>query len=255
MPVLHDQFYTRPDVAADCVARLRRYVSDGIWIEPSAGTGAFLALVPEALGYDIDPRDPRIQTADFLTVEIPHDCVVFGNPPFGRQGSLAKRFIRHACGRARWIGFILPRSFTKPSMQSVFPPTFHCRESVDLPEMSFIANGQPYHVPCVFQIWERQETPRPVETPPVLTGARFVKQTDPHHLAFRRVGGTAGRCALPSPTQNPRCYYFLALEDPTRASRIIEASQTYPFPSNTTGPRSLSKGEAVRFLLVELTRA
>jgi hypothetical protein len=253
MRVLHDQFYTRPDVAALCVARLQSYAPSGAWIEPSAGTGSFLTHVPDAIAYDIDPKDPRIQRADFLTVELPPDCVVFGNPPFGRQSSLAKRFIRHACASARWIGFILPRSFVKPSMQTAFPPCFHCRESMDLPKDSFLANGAPYDVPCVFQVWERCDVPREVEAPPVLVGARFVKQTDPHHLAFRRVGGTAGRCALPSPSQNPRCYYFLALEDPSCAARLIDASQTYAFPSNTTGPRSLSKAEAIRFLLLELT--
>lgn len=40
-------------------------------IEPSAGTGSFYALLPAgSVGYDVEPKFPGIQTADFLTVEI-----------------------------------------------------------------------------------------------------------------------------------------------------------------------------------------
>jgi hypothetical protein len=249
MRVEHDQFYTSPEVAHECVKILSKYTyPDQIWIEPSAGTGVFLDLVPGAVGYDIDPKHSRIQQADFLAIDIPQDCIVYGNPPFGRQSSLATKFIRHAAIGAVLIGFILPLSFTKPSMQRAFPSTFHLLESWILPANAFLANGLPYHVPSVFQVWKRMDVPRQLPEPVVPQGFEYVKKEEPHHLAFRRVGGRAGQCFLPTPDQNPQCFYFVNLEDPSLATDIIEKSSTYDFPTNTTGPRSLSKSEASLFL-------
>lgn len=249
MRVEHDQFYTSPEVAHECVTILKRHTDlSQIWIEPSAGTGVFLDLIPDAIGYDIDPKHPGIQQADFLTIDIPQDCVVYGNPPFGRQGSLAKRFIRHAALSAAVIGFILPLSFLKPSMQRAFPDAFHLIESWTLPANAFLANGLSYHVPSVFQVWKRQDVPRALPQPVQPEGFRYVKKEEDHDIVFRRVGGRAGQCFLPAQDQNPQCFYFLKLEDPSHVSYIVEESLVYNFPINTTGPRSLSKSEATSFL-------
>jgi hypothetical protein len=244
-----DQFYTRNDVAALCVDVLRKYVTTDVpWIEPSAGTGVFLRLVPHSIGYDIDPKDAAIQKIDFLQTEPPKGCVIFGNPPFGRQASLAKQFIRHAAKFAIWIGFILPRSFVKPSMQSAFPPNFHLLESIDLPKDSFIVNGNPYDVPCVFQVWKLESIPRSISATIAPNGFRFVKKTDSYSFAFRRVGINAGKCCRPSDTLSAQSHYFLQIDDETKIDHIVNASNLHTFPTNTTGPRSLSKHEATSFL-------
>jgi hypothetical protein len=241
-----DQFYTLPSVAAQCIACLRKHAPPHAqWIEPSAGSGSF--LVEGALAYDIDPKDPLIQKADFLTVEIPEGCVIYGNPPFGRQSSLAKKFIRHAAERASIIAFVLPRSFTKPSMQTAFPLNFHCMDELTLPENSFTVNGAPHDVPCVFQVWVRKNTPRESLPHAEPSGFSFVKATDLHTIVFRRVGVNAGKCSFPA-NQSPQSHYFIQLDDPSLAATIVEKSESYPFPSNTTGPRSLSKREATLFL-------
>lgn len=243
-----DQFYTSPEVARSCVEILRRFApEDRPWIEPSAGTGVFLGLVPNAIGYDIDPRHTRVRRADFMDVPVPHGCVVFGNPPFGRQSTLARAFIRHAAENADWIAFILPRSFTKPSMQKAFPLCFHLVHSSALPRNSFVVNDMPYDVPCVFQVWKREDTLRSVAEIRKPVGFSFVKKTDPYSFAFRRVGGTAGRCSLPS-DQSVQSHYFIRLEDETKTEHVVAASLTHTFPTNTTGPRSLSKHEATEFL-------
>lgn len=244
-----DQFYTRVDVAKNCVNVLRRHITTPLqWIEPSAGTGVFLNIVPGAIGYDIDPRCPAVQKADFLETSIPAGCVVFGNPPFGRQSSIAKRFIRHAAEKADWIGFILPRSFTKPSMQSAFPLHFHLVESIELPENSFVVNDVPYNVPCVFQVWKRETRNRQIAETIEPCGFEYVRKNDNYSLAFRRVGVNAGKCCLPSDSLSVQSHYFIRLEDEGKIEHVISSSTTYEFPTNTTGPRSLSKNEATRFL-------
>jgi hypothetical protein len=232
-----------------CVEALRGHAPLSVpWVEPSAGTGAFLHLVPHAQGYDIDPRAPDIQRADFLETEIPTGCVVFGNPPFGRQSALAKRFIRHAATRADWIAFVLPRSFLKPSMQKAFPPTFHLVDTIQLPENAFIVDERPHDVPCVFQIWKRESEPRAPEEVLEPAGFTFVQKGEGYTLAFRRVGVYAGRCCLPADTLSVQSHYFVRLEDESKRDAIIANSLTHVFPTNTTGPRSLSKGEAIQFL-------
>jgi len=251
-----DQFYTCEDVAKMCVDILLRHVPTTIpWIEPSAGQGVFLRLVPHAIGYDIEPKHPSIRTADFLHVDIPHGCLVFGNPPFGRQSSLAKQFIRHAAEKAAWIGFILPRSFLKPSMQSAFPLDFHLVDSIELPSNSFRVNNIPYDVPCVFQVWKRESTHRIVEGSASPIGFRYVKKTDTYSFAFRRVGINAGKCCLPSQDLSVQSHYFVKVDDETKINNILQASQTHTFPTNTTGPRSLSKHEATCFLNAAITNA
>ncbi len=217
------------------------------WIEPSAGTGVFLDLVPEAAGYDIDPKHPRVERANFLETAVPQGAVVYGNPPFGRQASLAKAFIAHAATAASVIAFILPRSFMKPSMQKTFPAEFHLVAMTELGSNSFLVNNEPYDVPCVFQVWKRMTVPRPIEDSPEPEGFAFVKSGEPHDMVFRRVGGNAGRCSAPG-DHSPQTHYYIKFVDPAVADHVIQESQVHIFPSNTTGPRSLSKAEATRFL-------
>ena len=72
---LKDQFYTKPTVAAWFVQAILKALPwsaspEILWIEPSAGSGAFLAAAPagvQTLGLDIDPQGPGITRQDFLT--------------------------------------------------------------------------------------------------------------------------------------------------------------------------------------------
>ena len=243
-----DQYYTNPIVAKVCVDILKKYATEErTWIEPSAGAGVFLDLVPHAIGYDIDPKDERIFKQDFLETSVPENAVVFGNPPFGRQASIAKKFIKHSAEKASVIALILPKSFIKPSMQKAFPLSFHLIESVHLPEDAFIVNGAAYSVPCVFQVWMRKQTDRRPAEAEHPFGFSFVKESDRYDIAFRRVGFYAGKCSLPG-SHSAQSHYFIKLEDVRNVSRILEESQKQWFVANTAGPNSISKGEACVFL-------
>jgi len=177
--------------------------------------------------------------------------LVFGNPPFGRQSSLAKAFIAKSCTFADAIAFILPKSFTKPSMFNAFDMKFHCVHSGELPDNSFVLNGTSYDVPCVFQIWQKKTVNRPVEVAIQPVGFQYVKASvnaiTEYDIAFRRVGVYAGKCFVNDGTTkyNAQSHHFLKFDDvcvPFMGD-IIEKINAHTFTSNTVGPRSLSKSE------------
>jgi hypothetical protein len=253
-----DQYYTKVAVAKTCVDRILDVcpeASNCVWIEPSAGSGAFLKAVPTTvmskLGIDIDPQCADVVRGDFLAWTPPVDLsgqkmVFFGNPPFGKQGALAKAFIGRAALWADIIAFVLPRSFVKPSMARAFPMKFHCVFNEELAKDSFEVNGVCYDVPCVFQIWVKKAVDRPASVAVAARGFQYVKAGSVFHIAFRRVGGHAGKCYTGAGPFNAQTHYYILLEPKYVGfiARIVEAVNNIVFPSNTVGPRSLSKSEA-----------
>lgn len=84
------------------------------FIEPSAGEGCFYNLLPkESIGLDINPRNNRIQKANYLTwyPEKKGKYAVIGNPPFGVRGAMALAFLNRSLLFADLVAFILPMSF------------------------------------------------------------------------------------------------------------------------------------------------
>lgn len=161
-----DKFYTKRTIARHCldILDLSRY---DVLLEPSAGDGAFFDLLPPAHreGYDLQPAFPagEIETLDFFEYEADptKTYLVVGNPPFGKNSSLAKRFFAHAATFAQTIAFVLPRTFRKTTMINQLPAEFHQVEEILLPLESFeLPDGSPYTVPCIFQVWERKEMER-----------------------------------------------------------------------------------------------
>ena len=255
-----DQFYTNEAVAKACIQtiiRLLPFTANYLWIEPSAGNGSFLHNLPptfEKIGLDLEPKANDIHKQDYLQWIPPsnsapsnRDIIVFGNPPFGRQSSLAKAFITKSCEYAKVIAFILPKSFTKPSMFNAFDLQFHLIHSSELEKDSFVINGSKYDVPCVFQIWQKMETEREVDEKIAPVGFKYLKPTETYDMAFRRVGGLAGRCYTNDGTEySLQSHYFIHFNEDigSYTDAIIEKVNSHIFPSNTVGPRSLSKSEA-----------
>lgn len=252
-----DQFYTKRIVAETCVKDLLEtlpWAATALWIEPSAGAGAFLGIYGgETIALDLEPKAAGVVAQDFLkwntsNIVTPSAArrIFFGNPPFGRQGSTAKKFLRHACDQgADALAFILPRSFMKPSMYGCIPFTYHLVKQVELPKDSFEVNKEPYDVPCVFQIWERRiEQKRESAEKEEADGFVYVKPGEAYDLAFRRVGGDAGKTFLPGETQpSVQSHHFLKFDHGIDVADIQKRVNQHIFPSNTTGPRSLSKPE------------
>ncbi len=231
-----DQFYTHPEVAHSLIQTLNSIVplsSFDTLIESSAGDGAFLIpllqIHPSVLAYDIDPHHSQIIQADFLLQKFPIDksIAVIGNPPFGRQSSLAKKFIKYSCSFASLIAFILPKSFKKASMIRVFDLSFHKIYEKNLDKTSFLVNGNTHDVPCVFQIWQKKDTLREIEPREIENESsyKFVKKHE-------------------SPDQS---HYFLQLFFTNPQYR--ESLNCVQWDTdNTVGPRSISKQELIQHL-------
>lgn len=252
---IKDQFYTNIDVAKYCIGiilSLLPAAKQYLWVEPSAGNGVFLHNLPnhiKKIGLDIDPKAKDIQQQDYLEWQPPtgRPIIVFGNPPFGRQSSLAKAFISKSCTFADVIAFILPKSFIKPSMNNAFDRKFHLLQSIELNKNSFVINDEPYDVPCVFQIWQKKDVDREIEQKVSPEGFQYVKPSEEYDMVFRRVGGLAGKCYKQDEGMfSPQSHYFIHLNDDIVpfVDTIIEHVNAHIFPSNTLGPRSLSKSEA-----------
>lgn len=256
--VTSDAFFTKSDVAARCIETVRHIVDlveFDLIIEPSAGSGAFSSLLPDALAFDIEPQAEGIVKQDFLelnTDALCHDkrVLVIGNPPFGRQSSLAKRFIKKCASFADTIAFILPKSFKKESQAKAFPLDFHKVHEKDLDDDSFTIQGRAYPVPCVFQIWRRIEgQSRAVEEKQTPSCYAFVKKDQDPDYALRRVGVNAGAMSSVIDDKSPQSHYFIKLDESIDKTGFEAAYSTLVFThNNTVGPRSISKQEFTKAL-------
>jgi hypothetical protein len=161
-----DQFYTRPEVARDCVQQLHQHVSFDdfdIILEPSAGQGSFYNLLPvsKRQGVDLEPKCDGVDKMnffDFVPEQNAKYCVV-GNPPFGRISSIAVKFFNHAAVFADVIAFIIPKTFKRVSVQNRLNMNFQLIHNTDLPIKPCCFTPQ-MSAKCCFQIWKKTETTR-----------------------------------------------------------------------------------------------
>lgn len=253
-----DKFYTKPDTAKKCLTLLNLHTYTTI-IEPSAGNGAFSNLLfalkeqnkigGNIYAFDIRPEENRIVEQDWFdyTPQLGEEKIlVVGNPPFGQQCSLAIKFINHA--------FILPRSFTKESLQNRITHLARLTQEIPLQKNSFTLADKDYDVPSVFQMWERvpeNTCPRPSLAPLTSEWFSFVKQTEPYDFAIRRVGGKAGHSFIPDGKISDQTNYFIKknrITTTTQETIRIFNSLDYAVAGGGTGPKSLSKRELVRIV-------
>jgi|UniRef100_A0A6C0IP89 hypothetical protein len=267
-----DKYYTKRDIVDVCIDMVKKYLkirkTMDIVIEPSAGSGVFYNAISTLCNnirmFDIFPDSDIVVKKDFLEVSPDNICPgkdvnemtihTIGNPPFGRQSSLAIKFIKHASTFSKTISFILPKSFKKDSMRKAFPLSFHLLYECDLPEKSFTVNGEDHDSPCIFQIWERKSFNRKIPEVPPPNGYVFVKKEKEPMLSLRRVGVFAGKVDISIHDKSEQSHYFIKITNETLIEKINEIveymnSVAYEF-NNTVGPKSISKGE----FIVELNK-
>ena len=242
----NDEYFTKVEVARKCISELISLVGDDfLFIEPSAGAGSFITeLTPRIIGYDINPNVDGVIRGNWFDVNVPSGCIVIGNPPFGFAASLAIKFFNHAATGARYIGFIVPRTFRKVSVQGKLDLNFWLIHDVDIERNSFLVDGVEYDVPCCFQIWERRVERRGI----VGEVKAVVEFVDPLEAEFcvRRVGGRAGQL-LEGVDHSVSSTYFCRANFWWVKDAINDLDLS--FVNNTAGVRSISKYELQSKLL------
>ena len=255
-----DKYYTKPEVVNLCLKLIKKYIQikpDDLIIEPSAGNGSFISgiksLSNNYIFYDLEPENPEIIKQDFLTGNYNElstnykNIHIIGNPPFGRQSSLAIKFIRKSCEFCNSISFILPKSFKKDSLKQKIPLNFHLILESDLPEKSFLVDGVEHDVPCVFQIWKKKTNNRVEPEKLESSNFIFVKQIENPDISVRRVGVNAGYVDVNSVGKSIQSHYFIKFTTDKSLDENIHrlSSIKYNF-NNTVGPRSISKQELIK---------
>ena len=112
-----------------------------------------------------------------------------GNPPFGKNSSLALRFVNKAAEFAEIVAFILPCTFKKASVLRKLNPNLHLLGELKLEQNAFEFEGAAYDVPCVFQVWQRKSARRPVADSPLVHPDFQFCGPEEASFAIRRVGG------------------------------------------------------------------
>ena len=254
-----DKYYTKDAVVDLCLNFVTKYIqinSDDLIIEPSAGNGSFIKgiklLTSNFKFYDLKPENEEIIKQDYLLYDYNNIKNIFGkihiigNPPFGRQSSLAIKFIKKSCEFCNSISFILPKSFKKDSLKKTFPLNFHLIFEIDLPEKSFLVDGIEHNVETVFQIWEKKTTNRDVIEKLEPLNFIFVKQTENPDISFRRVGVNAGTIDIKIDEKSFQSHYFIKFTNGKSINYNITqlSKMTFEF-NNTVGPKSISKQELI----------
>lgn len=263
---VNDKYFTKPSVVTECLDKINLSTYDYI-LEPSAGCGSFLRKLPKnkTKGIDIQPDIPDVIELDFYSIgkviklldlrtDDSKKYLSIGNPPFGKMSTMAIDFFNGCALFSDTIAFIVPRTFRKASVINKLDTSFHLREEYLLAENSFLILDptqdmltRSYDVPCVFQIWDKQATPRQKINTVVECGEfEFVKDRKLADFAVRRVGVKAGDTYDITPKISSESHYFVKQKD-LDARNIIDSIK-WDYNSSkydVAGNPSISKDELI----------
>ena len=254
-----DQFFTNDNIVDTCLSTINPFVYDMV-IEPSAGSGSFYFKTEHKnkIALDLDPRFVECIQMDCL--DYMPDCLIYspsiltyGNPPFGKNSSLAVKIFNHFAIMSKTIAFILPRTFRKPAIINRLHKNFHLVIEIILPKNSFhTPDGKLYDVPCVWQVWEKTDKEREkIIVRMEHKDFKFVKRKDADFL-IQRVGGGAGNVSKDMNKNEPAYYNIKASDKVCKVFERIDWDKSAKY--DTAGNPSLSKGDIIemyeRFLLL-----
>jgi len=254
-----DQFYTNPFYAVSFLDKIKQHLdldSADVLLEPSAGSGSFYNLLSKdkRIGLDLDPKQEGIIKQDFFTwhPDIGSKVITIGNPPFGKNSSLAVKFFNYAANFSDAIAFVLPKTFKKASIINRLHKKFHLIYDEDVPANSFIFNEKPYDVWCCAQIWIKKSKDRPKIKILKLTSMKpWFEIVDPDQADFsiQRVGGRAGTIRTENfKNYSSQSHYFIKQHD-LRTLKIFQSIDFEKTKYNTAGNPSISPSELIKLWL------
>jgi hypothetical protein len=264
-----DKFYTVPSIAKECLSKVGERFSWESWdliVEPSAGNGSFFLQIPSSktIGLDIRPDHSKIQKLDFFQFQPSEPfqkVLVVGNPPFGKNCSLAVKFFNHAALFASVIAFIIPRTFRRVSIQNKLDPFFHLLYDQELP-LEPCAFSPPMMAKCCFQIWEKRSGRRPlVDLPLTHPDWTFLsygplgqdgQPTPPKNadFAIRAYGGYCGKIVTTDlQSLRPKSWHWIKAT--INKAELIQRFQSlnYDISKNTTRQNSLGRADLIQLYM------
>ncbi|MEI6405724.1 MAG: hypothetical protein WCO64_08140 [Actinomycetes bacterium] len=254
-----EQFYTPPDTAAWVVDRVLATIPNTrkkTWLEPSAGTGAFIdalaaCKITDVIGIDIEPHHRSVVTGDFLSwTTQAHGMVAVGNPPFGRNNALSIPFFNHAATMCDVIAFIVPRSWRKWSVTNRLDRSFQLIVDEDL-SINYVnvAGVDVYgknNLQTCLQIWKKSTVLRDLVKVP---DSVYVSKSTPQNadIAMRVFGYGCGTVLTEFPRVPNTTMMYLELIDP-RALDALREIDFAPYYTNVAYTPALAFSE-IRFAL------
>lgn len=246
-----DQFFTPLKTAQYCFEKFCEKIkdfgekeTDFIFIEPSAGDGSFLKILPNdrTIAMDIESTNSVILEQDYLDwnpsleksifekngvkkiqIEPKIDStfskggryVVFGNPPFGLRGHLALRFINHSSDfAAEYVCFILPQLFESDGkgVPRKRVKGFNLIHSEKIESNFYEPNKNEVKINTIFQIWSKNHTNDEYNIQEFTTeNMRVYSMSDGGTVASTRNKDMIGKCDVYLPStcfgkENMKCY-------------------------------------------------
>lgn len=258
-----DQFFTQKETVSKCLLCLEKYIDKNNieWIEPSAGSGAFIdgaismGFVAPKVAYDIMPQHEKIKQADFLKEDVSvffsdnNKAKLFiGNPPFGKNSSLAIKFFNHmAQANPNFIAMVLPATFAKNSIKNKLNLHFELIEQLDLGSIDFSFGMGKRKVPVVFQIWKKSNFKREKFVGKKESSLFNFVSKDNADFAIQRVGAAAGKIKLDFKAVSPNSHYFIKQKN----LEVLDKFKTIDWTevkNKTAGNPSISKSELIEML-------
>jgi predicted RNA methylase len=256
------------DKSSDCVTPLelaqKQFEScdvDGTVCIPGAGIGTYVVAAlqagfePESItAVEFNPAYHELGSAiyrrfgvnyvlaDFTEwqPEMKFDVIV-GNPPYGKNASLAVKFLNKAAEYSDHISFVLPRTFRKPSVLNRIDEHLHLVEDVDTPNETFGGT-----IITCRQKWEKREEKRErIRTYTQHPDLNFVSKAE-SNVFVGRVGAASGKVLTEGYGHYTEQHYFLrASEEVVSNLKQVESTLRELGVAATVGTPSLSKHELI----------
>jgi hypothetical protein len=254
-----DQFFTNPNYAKEFINIIDTKLGLSNYkliVEPSAGSGSFLFNLDKSkrIGLDIDPKFDEIIEQDYLTWNYPTNIktITIGNPPFGKNSSLAVKFFNYSAQFSDAIAFILPRTFRKPSVVNRLNKHFHLIYDEIVPDNSFIFNGESFNATCCAQIWVKKDIMRnKISTYKIhqLNEYFEIVDNDKCDFSVRRVGVYAGNIKTSNYSYLSRNSNYFIKSHKEFVLDVFKKIDFNKVKSNTAGNPSISLNELVMLFI------
>ena len=221
-----DQFFTPEDTAHQCfqifIDTIKVYGESPIdfkFIEPSAGDGSFLKVLPhDTIAMDIEPRHPSVTNCDYFEWKPTTNnekYVVFGNPPFGLRGHMALKFINYSYEFAEYVCFILPQLFESDGKgvprKRVYK--YNLISSTKIECNFYEPNGNILKINTIFQVWSKYHTNNIYDIKKyTCENMKVYSMSDGGTVSSTRNKNMIGKCDIYIPStcfgkENMKCYY------------------------------------------------